>query len=717
VRPPDDVDRLARALATASLVSDWSEAKLALARLDALEARRRAQGERPSGLLPFAHDAVNATADDPVVYRAASARLLERGDLDPAHRTQLEQVVADDPMRLADQRIRDDLIQTFGSAFNALIAPIAKSVTRGAMETLGLVRALLGIVVREHLDDALSLFERQALVHWKRHLAEDPDASDAAEVRDQIDEAEGRLDRTHHDRMLRAARRARDHGRYAAAQLLADRALTFSPEDPDALELRAEAQRQRMAANAEQARSLEATALPNVAPLEARPLLIALLLPDGDVSGAAGALLREAPDGPLRDEAHFAEALALGERGDEVQMWSRLEEIADAGGRSNAARHARALLDDPAQNPYGAFDDARAADRLDQASWILLGPLARGPRDLDLPGPAEWALEAPSVLRSLTSLPNRLLSYPWLTPWPFGRKPAWHARHYLSRHPDGAYTADVRDWLRGYEARRGNFLAALRGATSAPATDPADLAELSQRAAEQTLAAVKHETRPDYRSALLRQLVMDFPETRAGREAGQLARLTAKEATPQRIRLSRNFLIENPSLVGNEGLGLTPGLLDDDPSNGELHAEGVSFVGGRTLEFAFLGASGKDDDPPILRRERVSDQRLAQTVATLDEITRRNALLDAEDVVKPDAAREFFFERARLGVADRPDRRAGARSSYTYLSMRERYGLVRARESILPVDLVIQGSLSELGLGAFPRIRMPRPTPDAFLYE
>jgi hypothetical protein len=48
--------------------------------------------------------------------------------------------------------------------------------------------------------------------------------------------------------------------------------------------------------------------------------------------------------------------------------------------------------------------------------------------------------------------------------------------------------------------------------------------------------------------------------------------------------------------------------------------------------------------------------------------------------------------------------------------MRERYGLVRGRESILPVDLVIQGSFPDLGLGAFPRIRMPKPSPDAILY-
>jgi hypothetical protein len=52
-----------------------------------------------------------------------------------------------------------------------------------------------------------------------------------------------------------------------------------------------------------------------------------------------------------------------------------------------------------------------------------------------------------------------------------------------------------------------------------------------------------------------------------------------------------------------------------------------------------------------------------------------------------------------------------------YESLRERYGVVRGRDSILPFDLVFQGSLFDLSLGAFPRWRQPKETPDAFLYR
>jgi hypothetical protein len=49
--------------------------------------------------------------------------------------------------------------------------------------------------------------------------------------------------------------------------------------------------------------------------------------------------------------------------------------------------------------------------------------------------------------------------------------------------------------------------------------------------------------------------------------------------------------------------------------------------------------------------------------------------------------------------------------------MRERYGLVRGRESILPFEIVVQGSLPDVSLGVFPRMRPPRATPDAVLYR
>ena len=72
---------------------------------------------------------------------------------------------------------------------------------------------------------------------------------------------------------------------------------------------------------------------------------------------------------------------------------------------------------------------------------------------------------------------------------------------------------------------------------------------------------------------------------------------------------------------------------------------------------------------------------------------------------------------ARLGLTELPPVGAGGEASFAYRGLRERYGVVRRREPILPFDIVVQGSLSDLSLGAFPRLREPRPTADASLYE
>ena len=61
--------------------------------------------------------------------------------------------------------------------------------------------------------------------------------------------------------------------------------------------------------------------------------------------------------------------------------------------------------------------------------------------------------------------------------------------------------------------------------------------------------------------------------------------------------------------------------------------------------------------------------------------------------------------------------RPAAESTFVFVGVREKYKMVRSRESILPVEIVISGSLPDLGLGAFPRIRLPKETPDAVLYK
>ena len=139
--------------------------------------------------------------------------------------------------------------------------------------------------------------------------------------------------------------------------------------------------------------------------------------------------------------------------------------------------------------------------------------------------------------------------------------------------------------------------------------------------------------------------------------------------------------------------------------------------GGRVLEIRLV-ADGEDEDEPYASRfVELSETRLRRLTATLDEAVQRNGLIDADSRFDADPNRDTYLERASLGLTEEPDLRSNAQSSFVYQSLRERYGAVRGRESLLPFDLVFRGSLGDFTLGAFPRWRPPRETPDAYLYR
>jgi hypothetical protein len=180
-------------------------------------------------------------------------------------------------------------------------------------------------------------------------------------------------------------------------------------------------------------------------------------------------------------------------------------------------------------------------------------------------------------------------------------------------------------------------------------------------------------------------------------------------ASPQRIRISRAFLLEFPELWGPSGLGLSASLLDGEPDNGELAEDGLSLLGRSYVELAL-----EDRDPMV---QEVPPARLARFVAGVEDASYRRLANDEREQPDSDPQRDVYFERVRLGLVDRADFRPAARSTATYLGTTERHGALHARDSILPVELVLRGSLETLSLSAFPRIRLPAEEPDAFLYE
>jgi hypothetical protein len=720
-RVPDVADQTAAQLAAAALAGAPTDTELALKRMEAIDTVLEAADEPATGLAPVSHDLANATLDGERAYRSATLALLERDDLDPATQERLALATLDDPLVRADARIRDARMIEFGRAFNAVVDPVARSVMTLSFAPYRLARALLEYGLDRWKQDSLTLQRRQALSEWKDFIARNPEAPEVAELRPKVEAAEERFRRTQRDQALRTADDALARDDVRSALVFADRALRIVPEDPKALERRDTAAERLLELRARQSRSLEA------APAsvdggehgeQARPLAVALLLPSGAIEPAARELLERDPGGALADEARFALAVADGEAGRETPMWDGFEAIADEDpGRSNMARHALAETHDPRRNAWAAFRSARWRDRRDRALWLLVGPFYHGARERRLPDTLEWALDAPQIAQAMMSTPIRLIQMPWVGALPSAQAVASSARDYLTRYPGGEHAAEVRDWLTDYECDRGNWIGALEIAEEAPDADLRELDRMRRLAGAQALDASSREENRDLRIGMLRLIPERFAGTPAADVAERRLRDELQTATEQRIRISRGFLLENPRVAGPHGLALAPGLLDGDFGNGELHAEGVALIGGRELEICTVAPGGDLKAPPQRTRETISAAHLARLVAEVEEADLRNSLLDRDDVFAPDAQRDVFFERARLGLTDEVDRRATSTSQYAYLGMRERYGLVRARESILPFELVFSGSLSDFSLGAAPRMKTPAPTPDAILYK
>jgi hypothetical protein len=572
-------------------------------------------------------------------------------------------------------------------------------------------------------QDPLSLQGRQALVQRERFLREYPNSPLVTDIRKKMKGPTRRRAKTYRNKFVRGAKSALGMGNARLAQAFSIRALFHMPEDKKALALHEEslsAIEDQRALRWASTRASE-DPLPELAPEFYDPALElahALLLPGDDVYTAAQALLQLDPEGVLADEAAYALALAEFERGWESRSWERLTGLANGDAdHSNMLRHAEKLVFDPWNNVYGAFQRSTTMQRGRRASWKLLGPWAARPRYDRLPAPIAYLIDSPAVAQTLITSPIRLAMSAVKSDKNFQKPTSLLAYRYLERYPDGEHEPEMIRWLFDYEEKMRNYSGALRLADFISEFDPDERMVLAEQAAAQQLNSANKARRRDMRGSVLRNVAREYPDSEAGHAAGSQAREEATGATAQHIRMTREFLWENPRIAGPEGLGLRAALRDEDAVNGELHPAGVTFLGGREIEFAFLAESADEDDPPVLMRRKVSEERLARVVALVEETVLHNSQVDPDDRMGMDARRDYYFERARLGLTDVPDTRATAESTYVYRGMRERYGMVRARDGILPFDLVVQGSISDFSIGAFPRLREPKETPDAFLYR
>ena len=101
---------------------------------------------------------------------------------------------------------------------------------------------------------------------------------------------------------------------------------------------------------------------------------------------------------------------------------------------------------------------------------------------------------------------------------------------------------------------------------------------LQESAGSAILKMAKQSERQEQKENYLRQLVEQYPHTKAAREAAPLLRELQLPAN-RGLRLTKAFLREHEELVGPRGLGLKAELFDGDLDNVELTDEGLTLLG------------------------------------------------------------------------------------------------------------------------------------------
>ena len=354
---PEEADRIARDVASSLWLGDSELLNARAAAISAIDGTRIEVGEPSTGLYPYALDARNALISNDVAWREAQQTLLERRDLDSVLHARLEHDVADDPLVLAEERIRDSRVRRWGGYANAVTQSLGSGISNPTLLPLKVAQALVKVGVQAHLADELSLQERQALEHWKSFARANPGAEETADVIGRIESAQQRWLETQRDQSVRSAREALEGGDSHTAATFAQRALRHIPDDDEAQELLVEADARVARWDKERTRSLSASPTLQASVAAESRLWTALWQDGGEARAVAEELLATQADTPIEDELRFVLATLSTERGEEIASWEAFD--APCRSRRFGVQHGTARQGARVQSRYESLSRLR----------------------------------------------------------------------------------------------------------------------------------------------------------------------------------------------------------------------------------------------------------------------------------------------------------------------------------------------------------------------
>ena len=577
---PDAVDKRTRELLIDALTNQQESLKDHLQFLKEQDSQLQKEYNTSTGLTERALDLTNNTIQDRQRYLAAQEAALKNAST-PERKKYLQSIINNDDLNQADDLMRQSSTNQWGGIVNRMLS----SVDLAGVASGNYIGAAAETVISQLYalaDRDMAIEERRALARHLDHLKRFPNDPRNAEILRQVEGIEGKKKSVLIKKQLARGDEALGKGELERALFYYETASFIDPESKSAERALQKAtklyQEQQEIRNKGLASGKEGSFASDQEP-DVEQLLNALSLRDPALIERQSIDVGKKHHGkPLGEATRDTEAVALELRGQHEAAKRIIEQLARSSKNPDLQRRAAALLGSPEYNLLGSFQDARNDRNLESVKYVLLGEDLLKKNLIYAAGAMAAAGPAGGVTLGAINammLGNNLVKV--ISNNPISAQPVIDAGvAYIRNHPKSENASEVYTVLADAYAERGMFDKAVNFHQLAGAP-PEKIAALKEKAATAMLNAAAKSKGRGTQQYYLTTIIDEYPESPAAAEATKKLAALVKSDN-QGLRMSKQFLVENPELYGPNGLGLKPSLFDGNPNNMELAERGVNLL-------------------------------------------------------------------------------------------------------------------------------------------
>ena len=577
---PDAVDKRSRELLIDALTNQQEALKDHLQFLKEQDSQLKKENNTSTGLAERAQDLINNTIQDRQRYLAAQEAALKNAST-PERKKYLQSIINNDDLNQADDLMRQSSTNQWGGFLNRMLS----SVDLAGVASGNYIGAAAETVISQLYalaDRDMAIEERRALARHLDYLKRFPNDPRNAEIRRQVEGIEGKKKSVLVKKQLDRGDEALSKGELERALFYYETASFIDPESKSAgkaLQKANQLYQERQEIRNKGLASAKEGSFSSDQEQDVERLLNALTLRDPAlIERQSIDIEKKHHGGPLGDAALDTEAIALELRGQHEAAKKIIDQLARSSKNPDLQTRAAALLSSPEYNLLGSFQDARSDRRVESVKYVLLGEDLLKKNLIYAAGAMAAAGPAGAPMLGAVNamiIGNNLVNV--ISNNPISAQPVIDAGvAYIRNHPKSENASEVYTVLADAYAERGMFDKAVNFHQLAGAPQE-KITALKEKAAGAMLNAATKSKGRGTQEYYLTTIIDEYPESPAAAEATKKLAALVKSDN-QGLRMSKQFLMENPELYGPNGLGLKPSLFDGNSNNMELADRGVNLL-------------------------------------------------------------------------------------------------------------------------------------------